>query len=110
MIALPGLVLLDEPTLGMDPLSQSDLARRIRKWKRAGLSVIVATHDVEFAAAVTDRAIVLQSGRRVAEGATGEVLFEHPGLRTALQQLTGRPWPACVDDLSTGAGGGNADD
>ncbi len=110
MIARPGVVLLDEPTLGMDPLSQSDLARRIRKWKRAGLSVIVATHDVEFAAAVTDRAIVLQSGRRVAEGATGEVLFEHPGLRTALQQLTGRPWPACVDDLRTGAGGGNADD
>jgi len=94
----------------MDPLSQSDLARRIRDWKRAGLSVVVATHDVEFAAAVTDRAIVLQSGSKVAEGATGEVLFERPGLRTALQQFTGRSWPACVDDLSSRAGGGNADD
>jgi energy-coupling factor transport system ATP-binding protein len=47
MIARPGVVLLDEPTLGMDPLSQSDLARRIRGWKR-GLAVVVATHDVEF--------------------------------------------------------------
>ena len=108
MIARPRAVLLDEPTLGMDPLSQADLARRIRGWKRAGLSVIVATHDVEFAAAITDRAIVLQAGRWVAEGATREVLFERPGLRTVLQQLTGRPWPACVDDLK--AGGGNADD
>lgn len=110
MIARPGTVLLDEPTLGMDLLSQAALARRIRAWKRAGMSVVVATHDVEFAAAVTDRAIVLHAGRMVAEGATGEVLFERPGLRTALQQLTGRPWPACVDDLRLSPGGGNADD
>ncbi len=109
MIARPGVVLLDEPTLGMDPLSQSDLARRIRGWKRAGLAVVVATHDVEFAAAITDRAIVLQAGHRVADGATGEVLFGRPGLQTTLQQLTGRAWPACVDDLNPEAGGANAD-
>ena len=111
MIARPPTVLLDEPTLGMDPLTQADLGRLIRSWKRAGLSVVVATHDVEFAAAVTDRALVLERGRMVAEGATGEVLFERPDLRTALQALTGRPWPACVADLDRiGAGGGNADD
>ena len=110
MIARPGVVLLDEPTLGMDPLSQSDLAQRIRDWKRAGLAVVVATHDVEFAAAITDRAIVLQAGRRVADGATGEVLFGRPGLQTTLQRLTGRAWPACVDDLNPDAGGANADD
>jgi energy-coupling factor transporter ATP-binding protein EcfA2 len=111
MIARPGTVLLDEPTLGMDPLAQAALARRIQRWKQAGLSVVVATHDVEFAASVTDRAIVLQAGRTVAEGATRDVLFERPGLRTALQTLTGRPWPACVVDLDgVRAGGGNADD
>jgi energy-coupling factor transport system ATP-binding protein len=95
----------------MDPLTQADLARRIQGWKRDGLSVIVATHDVEFAAAVTDRAMVLEGGRIVAEGGTGEVLFSRAGLRTALQTLSGRPWPACVTDLGVvGAGGGNADD
>jgi energy-coupling factor transport system ATP-binding protein len=111
MIARPRTVLLDEPTLGMDPLTQADLARRIRGWKRAGLSVIVATHDVEFAAAVTDRAMVLEAGRIVAEGATGDVLFSRLGLRTALQTLSGHPWPACVADLDViRAGGARADD
>jgi energy-coupling factor transport system ATP-binding protein len=95
----------------MDPLTQAELVRRIRGWKQAGLSVVVATHDVEFAAAVTDRAMVLEAGRIVAEGGTGEVLFSRPGLRTALQTLSGRAWPACVMDLGiVGAGGGNADD
>jgi energy-coupling factor transport system ATP-binding protein len=111
MIARPRTVLLDEPTLGMDPLTQADLARRIRAWKQAGLSVVVATHDVEFAAAITDRAMVLEVGRMVTEGATGDVLFSRPGLRTALQGLSGRPWPACVADLDViSEGGGNADD
>jgi len=110
MIARPRTVLLDEPTLGMDPLTQADLARRIRAWKQAGLSVVVATHDVEFAAAITDRAMVLEVGRMVTEGATGDVLFSRPGLRTALQGLSGRPWPACVADLDViSEGGGNAD-
>jgi len=111
MIARPRTVLLDEPTLGMDPLTQADLVRRIREWKQAGLSVVVATHDVEFAAAVTDRAVVLEAGRVAAEGATSEVLFSRPALRTALQALSGRVWPACVADLDAiGAGGGNAND
>jgi len=110
MIAAPKVVLLDEPTLGMDSKSQAQLARRIRTWKQAGLSVVVATHDVEFAAAVAERAIVLQDGRLAAEGATAEILFEQPGLRTALQRFAGRSWPACVQDLTTDAGGDDADD
>jgi energy-coupling factor transporter ATP-binding protein EcfA2 len=110
MIAGTQTLLLDEPTLGMDPLTQVDLVRRIQGWKQAGLSVIVATHDVEFAAAVADRAVVLDAGRVAAEGATGDVLFSQPGLRTALQNLSGRAWPACVSDLDVKEdGGGNAD-
>lgn len=106
MIARPETVLLDEPTLGVDALTQAELARRIRVWKELGLSVVVATHDVEFAAAVADRALVLEAGQMVAQGVTGEVLFERPGLRTALQRLTGRAWPTCVADLERlGVGG-----
>ena len=110
MIAAPKVVLLDEPTLGMDSESQAQLARRIRTWKQAGLSVVVATHDVEFASAVAERAIVLHNGHMAAEGPTAEILFERPALQTALQHFTGRPWPACVQDLTTDAGGDHADD
>jgi len=110
MIAEPTCVLLDEPTLGMDSASQAQLARRIRQWKRAGLSVMVATHDVEFAAAVSERALVLERGRVAAVGETAQLLFDRMELRTALQRLTGRARPACVSDLVQDAGGEDADD
>jgi energy-coupling factor transport system ATP-binding protein len=110
MIAGPKCVLLDEPTLGMDSASQAQLARRIRRWKRSGLSVMVATHDVEFAAAVSERALVLERGRVAAVGDTAQVLFDRPELRTALQRLTGRARPACVSDLVQETGGEHADD
>jgi energy-coupling factor transport system ATP-binding protein len=109
MIAAPACVLLDEPTLGMDAASQAQLARRIRGWKRSGLSVMVATHDVEFAAAFSERALVLERGRVAAVGDTPQLLFDRPHLRTALQQLTGRVHPACVSDLVTDTGGEDAD-
>lgn len=110
MIAGPTCVLLDEPTLGMDSASQAQLVRRIRRWKRSGLSVMVATHDAEFAAAVSERALVLERGRVVAVGGTAQLLFDHPPLRTALQQLTGRARPSCVSDLVPDTGGEDADD
>lgn len=110
MVAGPQVVLLDEPTLGMDPQSQAELAVDIGRWRREGLAVVVATHDMEFAAAVTERAVVLERGRLAAEGPTPQVLFDRPALRTALQRLTGRAWPACVADLKAGEGGRDADD
>jgi len=70
----PAVVALDEPTRGMDQASKRDLADRLRRLAVAGAAIVVATHDIEFAARVSRRCVLLGRGRVVADGATREVL------------------------------------
>ncbi len=99
MVAGPRLLLLDEPTLGVDPLAQRRLARLLLDWRRDGISIVLATHDIEFAAQLADRVLLLDAGRVVDQGPAAETLFRHVELRTSLQRLTGRSWPASPADL-----------
>ena len=99
LVTRPQVVLLDEPTLGMDPLAQRDLGVLLRAWAADGTAVLVASHDVEFIAAYADRVIALQGGTVAAAGPSAETLFGLPGFRTSLQTLTGKPWPACPEDI-----------
>ena len=69
----PGLLLLDEPTAGMNPQETSaamDLVRRIRD---TGVSVIVIEHDMRFIFNLCDRVAVLVQGQKLVEGAPDEV-------------------------------------
>jgi energy-coupling factor transport system ATP-binding protein len=70
----PAVVALDEPTRGMDQARKRDLADRLRRLAAAGAAIVVATHDIEFAARVSRRCVLLGRGRVVADGATREVL------------------------------------
>jgi energy-coupling factor transport system ATP-binding protein len=72
--ALPGLVALDEPTRGMDRARKRDLVDLIEGIARRGAAVVVATHDVEFAAAFSRRAVLLGEGTAIADGPTTEIL------------------------------------
>ena len=72
--SLPGLVALDEPTRGMDRARKGDLGDLISRLAEAGAGVVVATHDVEFAAGFADRVVLLGDGAPIADAATGEVL------------------------------------
>jgi energy-coupling factor transport system ATP-binding protein len=70
----PAAVCLDEPTRGMDRAVKGDLADRLRALAAAGVAVLVATHDAEFAAAFAERVVLLADGRPIADGPIGEVL------------------------------------
>jgi energy-coupling factor transporter ATP-binding protein EcfA2 len=72
--APPAVVALDEPTRGMDRLQKERLATTLRRLAGAGAAVIAATHDVEFAAVLADRCLLLGRGRLMADGSTREVL------------------------------------
>jgi energy-coupling factor transporter ATP-binding protein EcfA2 len=72
--ATPGLVCLDEPTRGMDRARKQELADRIDELADAGTAVVVATHDVEFAAAFAVRVVLLGQGEMIADGPCAEVL------------------------------------
>ncbi len=71
---LPGLVALDEPTRGMDRARKDDLVALIEGLAARGAGVLVATHDVEFAAAFAERVVLLGDGETIADGPAEEVL------------------------------------
>jgi energy-coupling factor transport system ATP-binding protein len=70
----PGLVALDEPTRGMDRSRKEELADLVAGLADRGAAVIVATHDVEFAAAFAERVVLLGDGVAIADGPAEEVL------------------------------------
>ncbi len=71
---LPGLVALDEPTRGMDRARKDDLVALIGGLAGRGAGVVVATHDVEFAAEFAERVVLLGDGVTIADGPATEVL------------------------------------
>jgi energy-coupling factor transport system ATP-binding protein len=71
---LPGLVALDEPTRGMDRARKDDLVSLIAELTDRGAGLLVATHDVEFAAAFAERVVLLGDGVVIADGPAAEVL------------------------------------
>jgi energy-coupling factor transport system ATP-binding protein len=71
---LPGLVALDEPTRGMDRARKDDLTDLVKRLAERGAGVVVATHDVEFAAAFAERVVLLGDGVVIADGPADEIL------------------------------------
>jgi energy-coupling factor transport system ATP-binding protein len=71
---LPGLVALDEPTRGMDRARKHDLCELIEELAGRGAGLLVATHDVEFAAGFAQRVVLLGDGVVIADGPASEVL------------------------------------
>ena len=74
LTAAPPVVLLDEPTRGLDYAAKAELARVLRELAAEGRSVLVSTHDVEFVAAVADDVVVLAEGETVSSGPVREVI------------------------------------
>jgi len=72
--ALPGIVALDEPTRGMDRARKGELVELIEGLGSRGAAVLVATHDVEFAAAFAERVVLLGEGAVIADGPAEEIL------------------------------------
>jgi energy-coupling factor transport system ATP-binding protein len=70
----PGLVCLDEPTRGMDFARKRELVRRLGDLAATGAAVMVATHDVEFAARFAERVVLLGDGEVIADGPAPAIL------------------------------------
>jgi energy-coupling factor transport system ATP-binding protein len=76
--AVPALLLLDEPTRGLDYGAKQALVHELRRLRDEGVCVVVATHDVEFVASVADQALVLSQGELIASGPAREVVCHTP--------------------------------
>lgn len=78
LVGTPRVVLLDEPTRGLDYDAKRILAAALDSLARRGSTVLVATHDVEFVAGVADRVLVMAGGELIADGACDEVVVGSP--------------------------------
>ncbi len=85
--AAPRVVLLDEPTRGLDYDAKHALAEIIDGLAREGKAVVICTHDVEFAAAATDRVVVMAQGEIVADGPTPEIVVASPAFAPQVAKI-----------------------
>ncbi|MFJ4827185.1 ABC transporter ATP-binding protein [Streptomyces bacillaris] len=78
LTAAPRVLLLDEPTRGLDYRAKTQLIAMVDELAAEGRSVVISTHDVEFAARAADRVVVMAEGDIVADGPTTEVIVASP--------------------------------
>jgi lipooligosaccharide transport system ATP-binding protein len=75
----PPILVLDEPTTGLDPQARRLVWDRIRSLRRQGISILLTTHYMEEAAQLCDRLIIVDQGRIVAAGQPAELVAAHVG-------------------------------
>ncbi len=73
LLARPGILLLDEPTAGMNPAETRELAEQVGALRRAGLTVLLIEHKLDVVTRIADWVVVLDGGEKLAEGTPAEV-------------------------------------
>ncbi len=69
----PALLLLDEPAAGLRLPEKQELAARLRALRAEGVAVLLVEHDMDFVMGLADRVVVMEFGRKIAEGRPDEV-------------------------------------
>jgi ABC-2 type transport system ATP-binding protein len=72
----PDVVILDEPTVGLDPAARRELMQQMADMRGEGRAVLLTTHDMEEAAQLCDRVVVINHGQVVAQGSPGELISD----------------------------------
>jgi ABC-2 type transport system ATP-binding protein len=106
LVGDPELVLLDEPTAGLDPLGREEMLTLVARLGTFGISVLMATHLLDDVQQVCDHVVMIDAGRLVVSGAT-DSLLERTGVVTVdvgpradalVGALAGRGLPAVAED------------
>jgi energy-coupling factor transport system ATP-binding protein len=93
MTADPAVLLLDEPTRGLDYGAKRRLRDTLRELAARGRTVLLSTHDVEFVADVAHRVVVMADGEVVADGPTSRVVVGSPAFAPQVAKvLAPEPW------------------
>ena len=82
----PPLLLMDEPTASLDPARRGELGQTLRQLTAGGRTLVITTHDDDFARDFADRVVILADGEAVEEGVPAEVLTnpKHAATRALL--------------------------
>lgn len=85
----PEVLVLDEPTAGLDPATRRELLDAVREVRREGASVVFISHDLDEVAEVADRVCLLEAGRVRDCGPPEEVFYAHPEAAPAAVRVVG---------------------
>ncbi len=95
----PELLLLDEPTAGVDPQSRNAIFETLEGLKRDGKALIYTTHYMEEAERLADRIVIVDQGQVIAEGRLAELLARLPAAEQLLLQIEGEADPVALQAL-----------
>ncbi|GHD21923.1 putative ABC transporter ATP-binding protein [Streptomyces violarus] len=87
LTARPPLLLLDEPTRGLDYAAKARLVGLLRELAAEGHAIVLATHDVELAAEIAHRVVLLAEGEVIADGPTAEVVVSSPSFAPQVTKI-----------------------
>jgi energy-coupling factor transporter ATP-binding protein EcfA2 len=99
LVARPQVILLDEPTRGLDYRQKEALVTFLRVERRSGRAILIATHDVELVARCADRVVLLDRGEVVAEGPTRRVMSTSLAFSSQIARLYRDPRFLTVEDV-----------
>ncbi len=88
LAAKPRILLMDEPTKGLDANKKADIISILKKLKESGVTVVIVTHDVEFAAVCADRCAMFFRGNIVSLGTPEEFFSENRFYTTAASRMS----------------------
>ncbi|MFI5682265.1 ABC transporter ATP-binding protein [Streptomyces sp. NPDC051636] len=87
LTARPPLLLLDEPTRGLDYAAKARLVAVLRGLAAEGHAIVLATHDVELAAEIAHRVVLLADGEVIADGPTAEIVVSSPSFAPQVTKI-----------------------
>jgi lipooligosaccharide transport system ATP-binding protein len=79
LINRPELLILDEPTTGLDPQSRHQVWEKLEDLKKAGLTVVITTHNMEEASHLCDRLVIVDHGKILVDGSPKALIERHAG-------------------------------
>ncbi|ROQ69293.1 energy-coupling factor transport system ATP-binding protein [Streptomyces sp. 840.1] len=106
LTARPPLLLLDEPTRGLDYAAKARLVGVLRALAAEGHAIVLATHDVELAAELAHRVVILADGDVVADGPTPEVVVSSPAFAPQISKILAPQEWLTVSQVGAALGGG----
>jgi len=103
LVHRPRLVLLDEPTVGLDPQVRQELWALIDALRSAGTTILMSTHYIEEAQRLADTVLIMSHGKAVAEGPPSQLVLEHAG--SQVLEVYGAPTRLAEVEAEAGAAG-----
>ncbi len=102
LVSGPKVLLLDEPTRGLDYRSKADLHRIVDRLAASAVAVLISTHDVEFAALSSRRTLLMADGEIIADGDTAELLTSSPAYAPQMAKVFAPIRVLTPDDVARG--------